>query len=200
MANPIFTLPPRDGMSDAEYIPCLEESIRIMGEVIIANEQRLLTADSLLRAVLCSLPDRSATLTQQAVYITQGTEVKPSTSRIVNSLQAMLDGNTPLSGICSGLHTHDKRLFAQLATKWPYYSGDLHYPVPSLKPPLSPQMAYDHLLFHGSHFDGAYGVLRTDLCAFVVCLLEDPDFDPQAWHSEAVDSVLSNVHLSKELL
>lgn len=74
-----FELPPRDGMADPEYIECLEASIRVMGQIIITNEQRLLAADSLLKAVLCSLPNRAATLTQQSVIDASRCDIKHCT-------------------------------------------------------------------------------------------------------------------------
>lgn len=79
MSNDVFDLPPRDGMSDPEYIECLEASIRVMGQIIATNEQRLLAADTLLKAVLCSLPSRSATVTPQSLSDAPRCDIKYST-------------------------------------------------------------------------------------------------------------------------
>lgn len=126
--------------------------------------------------------------------------MSPNTNRIVASLQAILNGQIPVGGICSGLHNEDVLLFTHLTTRWPYHSGNWDFPIPSLCSTSGPEGVYYSLGTSQELFDGPYGVLRMDLCRFVLRLLEDPLFDTRDWRSEAVEDILANTNLDLELL
>lgn len=63
MFNQHFSLPPRDGLSDADYIVCLEASLRIMNQILLANEQRIAAGNLMLKSLVLTSPIHRVAIT-----------------------------------------------------------------------------------------------------------------------------------------
>lgn len=70
-----FELPPRDNMSDPEYIDCLEASIEILSDLLARMEARLQASDQLLKALVLTSPNARVVITTDTARKAQAVDL-----------------------------------------------------------------------------------------------------------------------------
>lgn len=84
---------------------------------------------------------------------------------LLTSLSRLKKGCRPYVGICANLGPDYYESLDKLFVRWPNYSGERDYPVPSPRSDESPRQAYHQV---GDLWAGEYGALRMALLDFCI--------------------------------